>query len=109
MTNFDLDVLLINPSRRHEIYQKLGGELTAAEPPLWCRLIAGYARDRGFSLEIFDCEAERRAPDTVAAKVVARRPRLVGMIVFSHQPSASTHQMAAAGPVCRAITSDIMT
>ncbi|HEY6334318.1 MAG TPA: radical SAM protein [Alphaproteobacteria bacterium] len=103
MTNFDLDLLLINPSGRQDIYQKLGDELTAVEPPLWCRLIAGYARDRGYSVEIIDSDAEGWGPETVAAKVASRRPRLVGMIVFGHQPSASTQQMAAAGPVCRAI------
>ena len=103
MTNFDLDLLLINPSGRQEIYQKLGDDLTAVEPPLWCRLIAGYVRDREYSVEIIDADAEGLGPETVAAKVQARRPRLVGMVVFGHQPSASTQQMAAAGPVCRAI------
>lgn len=101
----DLDLLLINPSSRTDIYQELGEELTAVEPPLWCRLIAGYARDRGYSVEIIDAEAEGRGPEFVADQVVARRPRLVGMIVFGHQPSASTQQMAAASLNCRAIKS----
>src|SRR5882724_1857078 len=94
--NLNLDLLLINPNGRDRIYQELGGELTAVEPPLWCRLIGGYARDRGYKVEIIDAEAEGWGPDTVAAKVNARRPRLVGMIVFGHQPSASTQQMVAA-------------
>lgn len=102
MTN-DLDLLLINPNGRDRIYQKLGEELTAVEPPLWCRLIAGYVRDRGGRVEIIDAEAEGWGPETVASKVADRRPRLVGMIVFGHQPSASTQQMAAASPTCRAI------
>jgi len=99
----DLDLLLINPNARDRIYQELGDELTAVEPPLWCRLIGGYARDRGFTVEIIDAEAEGWGPEAVAAKVNARRPRLVGMIVFGHQPSASTQQMVAAGLSCRAI------
>jgi anaerobic magnesium-protoporphyrin IX monomethyl ester cyclase len=98
-----LDLLLINPNGRDRIYQALGEELTAVEPPLWCRLIAGYARDRGYSVEIIDAEAEGWGPETVAGKVTARNPRLVGMIVFGHQPSASTQQMVAAGPTCHAI------
>jgi anaerobic magnesium-protoporphyrin IX monomethyl ester cyclase len=100
---FNLDLLLINPNGRDQIYQALGGELTAVEPPLWCRLIAGYVRDRGYTVEIIDAEAEGIGPQTVADIVNARRPRLVGMIVFGHQPSASTQQMAAASPTCRAI------
>lgn len=99
----DLDLLLINPNARDRIYQALGGELTAVEPPLWCRLIAGYVRDRDYKVEIIDAEAEGWGPETVADKVAARNPRLVGMIVFGHQPSASTQQMAAASPTCRAI------
>lgn len=99
----DVDLLLINPGGRAKIYQELGDELTAVEPPLWCRLIAGYVRDRGYTVEIMDAEAEGFGPEAVADKVAARRPRLVGMVVFGHQPSASTQQMTAAGPACRAI------
>jgi anaerobic magnesium-protoporphyrin IX monomethyl ester cyclase len=98
-----LDLLLINPNGRDQIYQELGGELTAVEPPLWCRLIAGYVRDRGYTVEIIDAEAEGFGPETVARLACVRAPRLVGMIVFGHQPSASTQQMAAASPTCRAI------
>ena len=98
-----MDLLLINPGGRDRIYQQLGADLTAVEPPLWCRLIAGYIVDRGFSVRILDSEAEGKGPETLAREVEEGRPRLVGMIVFGHQPSASTQQMAAASEVCRAI------
>jgi anaerobic magnesium-protoporphyrin IX monomethyl ester cyclase len=101
MTNPDL--LLINPYGRDKIYQGLGTDLTAIEPPLWCRLIGGYIRDRNFSVEIIDAEAEGWGPETVAARVAERRPLLVGMIVFGHQPSASTQQMVAASATSHAI------
>jgi anaerobic magnesium-protoporphyrin IX monomethyl ester cyclase len=103
MASVDLDLLLINPGGREKIYQNLGEELTAVEPPLWCRLTAGYVRDRGHSVAIIDSEAEGWGMERVAQEVARRKPRLVGMIVFGHQPSASTQQMAAAGPTCRAI------
>lgn len=103
MAIFELDILLVNPGGRDKIYQQLGEELSAVEPPLWCRLIAGYVGDRGYSVDIIDSEAEGWGPETVARKVAERRPRLVGMVVFGHQPSASTQQMAVAGPACRAI------
>jgi len=98
-----LDLLLINPGGRELIYQDLGSELSAVEPPLWCRLIAGYIADRGYSVAILDSEAENKGPETVAREVAALRPRLVGMVVFGHQPSASTQQMTGAAPICRAI------
>src|ERR1039458_9659607 len=92
-----LDLLLVNPGGRELIYQNLGAELSAIEPPLWCRLIAGY------SVEILDSEAENKGPETVAREVLERNPRLLGMVVFGHQPSASTQQMAGARPILRAI------
>lgn len=98
-----LDLLLINPGGRELIYQDLGADLSAIEPPLWCRLIAGYVLDRGRSVEILDSEAENMGPQSVAREVIARKPRLVGMVVFGHQPSASTQQMAGASPILRAI------
>ncbi|HXK01599.1 MAG TPA: radical SAM protein [Verrucomicrobiae bacterium] len=98
-----LDLLLINPGGRELIYQDLGAELSAIEPPLWCRLLAGYVYDRGYSVDILDSEAENKGPQTIARDVIARQPRLVGMVVFGHQPSASTQQMTGATPILRAI------
>ncbi|MBI1205836.1 MAG: radical SAM protein [Azospirillum sp.] len=99
----DLDLLLINPGGRDRVYQELGSGLTAVEPPLWCRLIGGYARDRGFSIAIIDSEAEQWGPRQVAERVRDLAPRLVAVVVFGHQPSASTQQMVAAGETCRSI------
>ncbi|MBP7669746.1 MAG: cobalamin-dependent protein [Ferrovibrio sp.] len=102
-----LDLLLINPGGREKIYQKLGDSLTAVEPPLWCRLIAGYARDRGYKVTILDSEAEQIGPAGIAAKVAALAPRLTCLVVFGHQPSASTQQMVGARDACEAIKADL--
>ncbi len=98
-----MDLLLINPGERDLIYQGLGSDLTAVEPPLWCRLIAGYARDRGHSVAILDAEAMRMGSAQVAEAVAKVAPRLVAMVVYGHQPSASTQQMVGAGAAIRAI------
>ena len=96
------DLLIINPSGAHgiagghAIYGGLGDELIALEPPLWPRLIAGYARDRGFSVKIIDAEAERLDPKQIAARILHDVPRLICIAVFGHQPSASTQQMHGA-------------
>lgn len=97
------DLLLINPGGREAVYQELGEELTAVEPPLWCRLLAGYVRDRGHSVAILDSEALELGPEAVAERVAELSPRLAAMVAFGHQPSASTQAMAAAAPACRAI------
>jgi radical SAM superfamily enzyme YgiQ (UPF0313 family) len=98
-----LDLLLINPGERGRIYQNLGNELTAIEPPLWCRLIAGYVRDRGHRVAILDAEAEQLNASEIAERIGHDKPRLVGLIVYGHQPSASTQQMVGAGAVAAAI------
>src|SRR5271169_4993394 len=98
-----LDLLLINPGERARIYQDLGNDLTAIEPPLWCRLIAGYARDRGHSVAILDAEAEHLHAAEIAAEVDRRQPRLVGIVAYGHQPSASTQQMVGAGAAAKSI------
>jgi radical SAM superfamily enzyme YgiQ (UPF0313 family) len=101
-----IDLLLINPSGREQIYQSLGTELSAVEPPLWCRLIGGYVRDRGYRIAIIDSEAENLSPARVGEKVRDLDPRLVAMVVFGHQPSASTQQMVGARAACAAIQQD---
>ncbi|HZB90749.1 MAG TPA: radical SAM protein [Stellaceae bacterium] len=98
-----IDVVLVNPGGRDKIYQELGSDLTAVEPPLWCRLLASYVRHRGYSVRIIDSEAENLGAASVAEAVKRLEPRLVGMVVFGHQPSASTQMMAGAGEACRAI------
>ena len=103
MINGDLDLLLINPGGRERIYQDLAAELTAVEPPLWVRLIGGYAVDRGHKIGLIDSEAEGIGPEGLAELVKARAPRVAALVVFGHQPSASTQQMVAAGELARAI------
>jgi len=103
MTAEPIDVLLINPGGREQIYQELGKDLTAVEPPLWCRLIAGHVRDRGHAVAILDSEAEGFNPAAIAERVVDLAPKLIVMVVFGHQPSASTQQMVGAGQACAAI------
>ena len=98
-----LDVILVNPGGRELIYQELGTGLTAIEPPLWCRLIGGYLRDQNFEIDILDTEALGLGPEAAAANIAKRQPRLVIMVVFGHQPSASTQQMVGARLSCHAI------
>jgi radical SAM superfamily enzyme YgiQ (UPF0313 family) len=98
-----LDVLVINPGGREKIYQQLSNDLTAIEPPLWSRLISGYVRDRGYSVEILDSEALNMGCERVAQVVADKAPTLTVMVVFGHQPSASTQMMVGAGETCQKI------
>ncbi len=93
-----LDLLLVNPGARGQVYGKLGVSLSGIEPPLWCGLIAGFIRKNGYSVKILDAEAENVSPQQAAEKIAELNPRLAGIIVLGSNPSAaSTPKMTAAG------------
>ena len=69
------------------VYQDLGAELTAIEPPLWCRLLGGYVQDRGYAVDILDSEAENKGPQTVAREVQERQPRVDEMVSIAAHTS----------------------
>jgi radical SAM superfamily enzyme YgiQ (UPF0313 family) len=97
------DVVLVNPGARARIYQSLGARLTAVENPVWAGLIATFVRGQGYDVEIVDAEADELAPDAIAERVDEINPRLVVIVVYGHQPSASTQNMTGASLACSAI------
>ncbi|MBI3262610.1 MAG: radical SAM protein, partial [Acidobacteria bacterium] len=98
-----LDLVLVNPGSRARIYQALGTSLTAIENPVWAGLIATFVRVRGFSVAIVDAEADDLTPDATAARVAELGPRLVAVVVYGHQPSASTQNMTGASACVTAL------
>lgn len=98
-----LDLVLINPGGRRAIYQGLGTTLAAIEPPVWAGLLATYVRRRGFSVRIVDANAEDLTPEETADAVADLDPRLAAVVVYGHNPSASTQVMPSAGAVCAAL------
>lgn len=97
------DVVLINPASRKQVYQSLGARLAAIENPVWAGLIASFAQRRGVSVEVIDAEALGLSAEEVAEQVRQLNPVLAVVVVYGHQPSASTQIMPAAGRVCRAV------
>ena len=98
-----LDLLLVNPGNRRRVYQSLGTDLAAIEPPLWCGMIATVVRNCGFRVRILDAEAEELSPRQVAEQIASLNPGLTTVVVYGHQPSASTQNMTASGQICSAI------
>ena len=93
-----LDLLLINPGAREQVYGNLGVSLSGIEPPLWCGLIAGFIREKGYSVKIIDAEAENFSPPQTAHEIAELDPLLAVIIVLGSNPSASsTPKMTAAG------------
>ena len=103
MPRKQLDLVLVNPASRSQAYQSLGVRLTAIENPVWAGLIASYARRRGLSVEIVDAEALGLSAEETADAVTQLDPVLAAVVVYGHQPSASTQIMPPAGRVCRVL------
>lgn len=99
-----IDLVLINPGSLEEVYQALGKDLAAIEPPVWAGLMATFVRRKGFAARIIDAEAEGLTAGQVAERVRDLKPLLAAIVVYGHQPSASTQNMTAAGRVAAAIT-----
>jgi anaerobic magnesium-protoporphyrin IX monomethyl ester cyclase len=97
------DLILINPGSRAKIYQSLGARLTAVENPVWAGLIATFVRTKGFSVQIIDAEADELSPEQTAERVELIDPALVALVVYGHQPSASTQNMTGASAIATAI------
>lgn len=100
----ELDLLLVNPSARKQVYGKLGSSLSGIEPPLWCALIAAFIREHGYSVRIIDAEAEYWSPEYTAEKIAEHNPLLTAVIVLGSNPSASsTPKMTATGETLTAL------
>ncbi|HJX13203.1 MAG TPA: radical SAM protein [Dehalococcoidales bacterium] len=99
-----VDLLLINPGARAQMYGKLGTSLAGIEPPLWCALLAAFIRERGYSVKILDSDADNLTPEQTAAKISEINPLLAGIIVLGVNPSASsTPKMTAVSETLTAL------
>ncbi|MDO8716343.1 MAG: radical SAM protein [Dehalococcoidales bacterium] len=99
-----LDLLLVNPGSRAQVYGKLASSLAGIEPPIWAGLTAAVVRQQGFSVKVLDAEAENLSPENTAEKIAEENPLLVDIEVLGANPSASsTPKMTAAGEVVRAL------
>ncbi|MFP6733862.1 MAG: B12-binding domain-containing radical SAM protein [Rhodospirillales bacterium] len=99
-----VDVLFINPGDRKQTYQDLGDEFSAIEPPVFAGLYATYVRGKGLSAAIYDAPAMGASADMVArAATEDFNAKLIVIVVYGLQPSASTQNMTAAGAIAEKI------
>lgn len=97
------DVLFINPGNHKKTYQDLSKEYTAVATPVWTLLLANYTRKKGYDTAIYDVNVEGWDEDTAKEVISKYNPNLIVIMVYGHNPSASTQTMPAA---CR-IAADI--
>lgn len=104
MSKTAVDVLMINPGSRAAVYQALGDQFSAIEPPSLAGLFAQYLRGKNQSVAIIDAPAHNLSPDQVAQRIEEEyQPALIVLVVYGFQPSASTQNMVAASETCKAI------
>ncbi len=103
MKKHKVDIVLINPGDRKQVYQDLASEFSAIEPPFWIAVMAAYLRNNGFNVAVIDANAENISPEETAEKVNNLKPLLAAVIVYGSQPSASTQNMTIAGEICKTL------
>lgn len=98
-----IDIALINPGDRKEVYQELGADLSAIEPPYLAASMASYLKGLGLSAAIVDANALNTTPAETARMVREMKPLVAAVMVYGQQPSASTQNMTIAGKICGAL------
>lgn len=100
-----IDIVFINPGDRKIVFQDLGKDVTAIEPPYLTLSFATYLEQKGLHVKIIDANAENLSPEETAQRVKALNPMLIALIVYGNQPSASTQNMSIAGKIATTIKS----
>jgi len=99
-----IDLLLINPGGKKEVYGDLRLSFSAIEPPVWAGLIAAFVCEKGFSVKIIDAEVENYSDEQVVDKIVEYSPTLIAIGAVGSNPSASsTPKMVPAGKLLKTI------
>ena len=96
----NLDVLLITPPSRIDVYQSLSNDYAAIEPPVWSLMIAKYLSKFKYEVEILDAEAENFTHEQTAEIISNKNPKLAVFVIYGQQPSASTQCMPAGAKTC---------
>src|SRR3990167_3342400 len=103
-----LDVLILHPEEPAKVYQSLAPSRSALEPPIWALLLAGALRRQHREVAIVDMAAENLSVEEAAKRINDLKPRLTVAVVYSKQPSGSTHNMTTAGQVLRQVNGKTM-
>lgn len=92
------DLLIINPGQggNYNGYSNL----RAYEPPLWAGMIAKFIRDHGYRVHLWDANIDRWSGLIIS---LADPIDLIAVVVYGHNPSASTTVVTEAGRICREI------
>ena len=91
-----LDILFIHPNSAKRIYQDLAKNNSAIEPPIWCAMLANSVRSSGSNVHIIDAEVLHLDYNQVAEEAINLKPKIICIVVYGQQPSASSQNMFGA-------------
>jgi anaerobic magnesium-protoporphyrin IX monomethyl ester cyclase len=86
----NIDLLIIKPGSSKKIYGDLSASFAAIEPPVWGGMIAGFIRNKGYSVEILDMEVEGLTVEQITDEIIKSNPLLINIVVMGPNPSASS-------------------
>lgn len=99
-----LDILFINPGSRTAVYQALGSDLSAIEPPILAAHFAAFIRNKGLSTELIDAPVLKLGIEQLVELACYHYcPSLLVIPVYGFQPSASTQNMTVVSQLCKAL------
>lgn len=99
------DAVIINPSNKQGAYQGLSEDIIAIENPIWVGLMDSYLTNKGKSTYIVDCNLDNRELSEIAQEVSQYiKPKLVIIMVYGHNPNASTQLMPGASEIANYIS-----
>jgi anaerobic magnesium-protoporphyrin IX monomethyl ester cyclase len=99
-----VDIVLVKPGSQKQLYGKLSDfQLTAIEPPLWGAILAGFLRDKGYSVVLYDAEMENWDYEQTAQKIKEVNPLLAVIVVSGTNPSASTMNMTGVAEIASSL------
>ncbi|MBF0312100.1 MAG: cobalamin-dependent protein [Oligoflexia bacterium] len=102
-----IDIVFINPGNRKKIFQSLGIEVSAVEPPFCLAAMASYLRNKKYSVAIIDSNAENFSPEQTVSRVIELNPKMIAVIAHGSQPSASTQNMPDVYEIASAIKNSL--
>ena len=95
-----IDLLIIHPGNQAVTYQSLESTgFTSVSTPFWAPLLANYTRKKGYDTAILDTNID----GWDVSKISDFDPKMVAVMVYGHQPSASTQTMQAAKKIIKDI------
>jgi radical SAM superfamily enzyme YgiQ (UPF0313 family) len=94
--NQKADVVFIHPGNLRSTYQALANEYTAIAPPVWTGLLAESIRRAGYRVAVYDSNVEGWSREKISSFLSRHDPELIVIMVYGHNPSASTQTMPAA-------------